>query len=146
MGKKHIVHRKWQISTRFWSHPAWSEWQPEGCFFVQICTWLTVESLNLNQQSRVFQPCKAGAGHRRRPRYTKAQVTRRGVALNAEHLCIYNTTSETITYKKRSIVQDQREKETMEHLLSSRARRCEAGEVLRLAMQVKMEVWRLCKG
>lgn len=29
--------------------------------------------------------------------YTKAQVTRRGVALNAEHLCIYNTTSETIT-------------------------------------------------
>lgn len=95
---------------------------------------------------RVFQPCKAGAGHRRRPCYTKAQVTRRGVALNAEHLCIYNTTSETITHKKRSIVQDQREKETMEHLLSSRARRCEAGEVLRLAMQVKMEVWRLCKG
>lgn len=81
--------------------------------------------------------------------YTKAQVTRRGVALNVELLCIYTATSETellVTNKKRSIVQDQREKETMEHLLSSRARRCKAGDVLRLAMQVKMEVWRLCKG
>lgn len=50
--------------------------------------------------------------------YTKAQVTRRGVALNAELLSIYNTTSETellVTNKKRSIVQDQRETETMEH-------------------------------